>query len=59
MSQLDPHISYNYSHEMIMKSAFELELQHLKRDRPQEYDWEEIETYLKDRILEITERWRN
>jgi hypothetical protein len=54
----DPNQTYNYSHEMILKSAFEMEVQHLKIIRKPEFDVELIESYLRDRIEEIMEHWK-
>ena len=53
----DPHITNNYSHEQIIKFAYTQELYHIKNEK---YDnvREILEQYMKERVKEITDRWK-
>lgn len=58
-ASIDPHKTYNYSHDQLTKTIFEMELRNHQIDKHTVTGERElIESYLKDRIKEITERWR-
>jgi len=55
--KVDPHKTHHYSHEQIIKFAYTHELCHIRNPK---YDnvRDILEQYMKDRVKEITERWR-
>jgi hypothetical protein len=57
MEATDPHATYNYSHDQILKSAFEMELQTLKI-KDEVVNGDMVASYLSERIREIKERWQ-
>jgi hypothetical protein len=56
-TSIDPHKTHCYTHDQLIKAAFELELSSNLKSKSD--NRELIENYLKDRIKEITDRWRN
>ena len=59
MDQLNPHEKYCYSHDQILMTAFSHEISNNLRLNPK-YDnvREVVESYLKERVTEIKERWK-
>ena len=50
-------LGHSYSHDQIIKSAFEMELQSLKL-HDEVVNKEMVASYLKSRIQEIKDRWK-
>lgn len=56
----DPHKTHHYSHDQLAKVVFEMEISKLKRDSSG-HNSEVlglVESYLKERVNEIKERWK-
>jgi hypothetical protein len=58
MAKTDPHKNHHYSHEQLIKFAYGLEIHHIKNNPKYDNVREVIEQYMKDRVKEITERWK-
>ena len=58
MEKTDPHMTHNYSHEQIIKFAYTLETYHVRNNPKYDNVREILEQYMKDRVKEITERWK-
>lgn len=58
MEKTDPHKHYSYSRDQILKSAFEMEINTLKLRQDRDNELGLIESYLKERLNEIKERWK-
>ena len=59
MTATNPDVSHHYSTDQLAKTIFEIELGNLKRDK--NHNAEVIglvESYLKERVNEIKERWK-
>lgn len=54
----DPHKTHNYSHEQIIKFAYTQEIYHVKNNPKYDNVREILEQFMKDRVKEITERWK-
>ena len=59
MEKTDPHKSHSYSHDYMIMTAFDFELRNNLALNPKYDNVRDIlEQYMKDRVKEITERWR-
>lgn len=58
MEKVDPHKTHSYSHEQLLMTAFDYEIKNNLRLNPK-YDnvRDIVETYLKERVGEIKQRW--
>ena len=58
MEKTDPHITHNYSHEQLIKTAYVWEIYHVRKNPKYDNVREIIEQYMQERVKEITERWK-
>ena len=58
MEKPDPHLNHHYSHEQVIKFAYSLEVHHVRNDPKYDNVRHIIEEYMRDRMKEITERWK-
>ena len=56
--KIDPHKTHNYSHEQIIKFAYTQEIYHVKKNPKYDNVREILEEFMKERVKEITERWK-
>lgn len=58
MEKTDPHMTHNYSHEQLIKFSYTQELYHIKNNPKYDNVREILEQFMKERVKEITERWK-
>lgn len=58
MEKIDPHRTHHYSHEQIIKTAYVMDIYHVRNNPKYDNVREIIEQYMQDRVKEITERWK-
>ena len=58
MEKTNPHLTHNYSHEQIIKTAYTLDIYHVRNNPKYDNVREILEQFMKDRVEEITQRWK-
>lgn len=58
MEKTDPHLTHHYSNEQLIKYAYTHEIFHVKTDPKYDNVREILVKFMKDRMDEITERWK-
>lgn len=59
MEKTDPHKTHSYSHDWMLMTAFDFELRnHITVNCERTNEMVIIESYLRDRLNEIKDRWK-
>lgn len=58
MEKTNPHQTHHYSTDQLAVTIFEMEIGRLKREQRNEETIGLVESYLKERVNEIKERWK-
>ena len=58
MAKTDPHKTHSYSHDYILMTAFQHEINSLTVRKNNDNITPIIEEYLRDRVKEIKDRWK-